>query len=219
MLQNRLLANFKPNGEKSKITMRLFISEQDAMVNEIRKTADEQGSNLLLIGLDHDEIDLNEAEKYVRLKNDPTNSEAVILDQMGEKESETLKQVSSLLERNRIPTGIFLDNGLAEINQIFIPVLCKADMHIFTFIYQTALKENVQIMVWDAVGIIQSGPKMQNCISSSSKRATDGYTSVTITKRLKRSLYGLRIFSSPVSTDGAGLSTLPLPGKIHFLPH
>lgn len=161
MLQNRMLADFKPNNEKSRITMRLFIREQDAMVDEIRKTADEQGSNLLLIGLGPDEIDLNEAEKYVRMKNDPTNSEAAILAQLGEKEAETLKQVSFLLERNRIPTGIFLDNALTEINKIFIPVLCKADMHIFTFIYQTALKENVEIMVWDAVGIIQSGPKMQ----------------------------------------------------------
>jgi hypothetical protein len=161
MLQNKLLADFKPKGEKSKITIRLFIREYAEMVNEIRKTAEEQGSNLLLIGLGHDEIDLSEAEKYVRLKNDPTNSEAAILAQLGEKEAETLKQVSSLLERNKIPTGIFLDNGLADINHIFIPVLCKADMHIFTFIYQTALKENVQIMIWDAVGIIQSGPKMQ----------------------------------------------------------
>lgn len=161
MLQNRLLADFKPKSEKSRITMRLFIREHAEMVNEIRKTAEEQGSNLLLIGLCHDEIDLGEAEKYMRLKNEPTNSEAAILAQLGEKEAETLKQVSSLLERNRIPTGIFLDNALTEINQIFIPLLCKADMHIFTFIYQAAQKENVEIMVWDAMGIIQSGPKMQ----------------------------------------------------------
>lgn len=161
MLQNRLLADFKPKSEKSRITLRLFIREHAEMVNEIRKTAEEQGSNLLLIGLCHDEIDLGEAEKYMRLKNKPTNSEAAILAQLGEKEAETLKQVSSLLERNKIPTGIFLDNALTEINQIFIPLLCKADMHIFTFIYQVAQKENVEIMVWDAMGIIQSGPKMQ----------------------------------------------------------
>lgn len=161
MVQHKLLAELIPKNEKNKITMRLFISELAGYTSEIRRMADEQGSNLLLIGLGHDEVDPGEAEKYMRLMNDPANSESAVLTQLDEKKADTLKQVSSLLERNRIPTGIFLDNGLTGINNIFIPILCKADIHIFTFIYQTALKENVQIMVWDAVGVIQSGPRMQ----------------------------------------------------------
>lgn len=130
MVQHKLLAELNPKNEKNKITARLFIREQASYVSEIWKIADEQGSNLVLIGLGPDTIDLSEAEK-------------------------------SLLENNRLPAGIFHDNGLSDVHHIFIPILCKADIHIFTFVYQAAQKENVQIMVWDAVGMIQSGPRMQ----------------------------------------------------------
>ncbi|WP_294072035.1 hypothetical protein [Proteiniphilum sp. UBA1028] len=161
VLQHKLLADLMPKGEKSKITVRLFIREYADLVSEIRKMTDEQGSNLLLIGLGQDEIGLREASRYMQQKNDPAITDAAVLAQFGEKEASTLKQMSSLLDRNRVPTGIFLDNGLEETSHIFIPVLCKADMHIFTFVYQTSQMENVQIMVWDAVGIIQSEAKMQ----------------------------------------------------------
>jgi len=159
--QNRMLADFMPKGEKSKITMRLFIRESGDYLSDMLKTADEQHINLLLVGLATDEMDLRSAQKYGQLKSDPANTDTVILAQFGEEEARTLKNVSALLNRNKVPTGIFLDNGLTEKTHIFIPVLCKADVHIFTFVYQTAQKENVQIMVWDAMGIIQSEPKMQ----------------------------------------------------------
>ncbi|MCE5205697.1 MAG: hypothetical protein LLF80_06290 [Porphyromonadaceae bacterium] len=161
MFQHKLLAELCPKNEKNKITVRLFIREHADYASEIQKMADEQGSNLVLIGLGHDEIDIKEADKCLRLINDPTNVESTGPNQLVEEETDILKQVSSLLENNKLPTGIFLDNGLSDINHIFIPVLCKADIHIFTFIYQAAQKENVQIMVWDAVGVIQSGPRMQ----------------------------------------------------------
>lgn len=159
--QNRILADFIPKGEKSKITMRLFISESGDYLSAIQNMEDEQHVNLLLIGLCPDEINIRTAEKYGQLMSDQPDTETAILSQFGEKETVMLKNVSALLNHNKVPTGIFLDNGLGETTRIFIPVLCKADMHIFAFVYQAAQKENVQIMVWDAVGIIQSEPKMQ----------------------------------------------------------
>lgn len=159
--RNRILADFMPKGEKSKITLRLFISESRDYLSAIQKMADERRVNLLLVGLGPDEINFRTAEKYGQLMNYQPNTETAILSQFGEKETGMLKNVSALLNRNKVPTGIFLDHGLTETTRIFIPVLCKADVHIFTFIYQAAQKENVQIMVWDAVGIIPSEPKMQ----------------------------------------------------------
>lgn len=159
--QNRILADFMPKGEKSKITMRLFISESGDYLSATQKMADEQHVNLLLIGLCPDEINIRTAEKYGQLMRDQPDTETAILSQFGEKETVMLKNISGLLNHNKVPTGIFMDKGLGETTRIFIPVLCKADMHIFAFVYQAAQKENVQIMVWDAVGIIQSEPKMQ----------------------------------------------------------
>jgi len=161
VFQHKILTELNPKSEKNKITIRFFIREYASYTSEIRKIAEEQGCNLVLIGLGEDEVNIKEADKCLRLMNDAISAETATPTQLNEKEDEMLKQVSSLLENNKLPTGIFHDNGLCAINHIFIPVLCKDDIHIFTFIYQAAQKENVQITVWDAVGIIQSGPKMQ----------------------------------------------------------
>lgn len=161
VLQHKLLADFKPKAEKSKITMRLFIRESVDWVTEIRKMTEEQSCNLLFIGFDCNEISLGDAEKFIRLKNDQTITETTALAQFGAQEADRLKNISALLDRNKKVTSIFLDNGLVEINHVFIPVLSKADVHIFSFLYQAALKEHVHVMVWDAVGILLSDPKIQ----------------------------------------------------------
>ena len=161
ILQHKLLADFKPKSEKSKITMRLFIKESVDWVTEIRKMAEEQSCNLLFIGFDRNEITLGDAEKFIRLKNDQAITETAVLAQFGAQEADRLKNISALLDRNRKVTSVFLDNGLSEISHVFIPVLSKADVHIFSFLYQAALKEHVHVMVWDAVGILLSDPKMQ----------------------------------------------------------
>lgn len=161
ILQSKMLTDFKPNSEKSKITMRLFIRESADWDSEIRKIADEQNCNLVFVGFNPYEIKLVDAEKYIRLKNDLSITETAALAQFEEHEADILKNISSLFDRNRNATCLFLDNGVKEINQVFIPVLCKADVHIFSFLYQAALKEKVHVMVWDAVGILLSDPRMQ----------------------------------------------------------
>jgi len=168
--RNKILADFMPKGEKSKIIMRFFIRESDDYLSTIQKMADEQQVNVLLLGLGPDEINFLTAEEYGQLMCYQP-SETAIFSQFGEKETEILKNVSALLSRNKVPTGIFLDNGLAETTHIFIPVLCKADVHIFAFVYQAAQQEKVTIMVWDAVGIIESEPRMQKLYQSIVKKS------------------------------------------------
>lgn len=164
VVQNRMLAEFMPKSdknEKSKITIRLFINELKNYVTDIQQTTDETQTNLLLLGMGAGDINLLSAQRYGFLKSDPANVDNTILTQFGEEEAWMLKNISALLSRNKVPIGMFHDNGLTTVSHIFIPVLCKADVHIFTFVYQTAQKDNVQITVWDAVGIIESEPKMQ----------------------------------------------------------
>ena len=171
--QGLILADFMPNGEKSKITMRTFVRESEDHLADIMKMTEEQHCNLVLIGISNEELDLRVVERYSRLRSDPANPMSTILEQFTESECKRLQEISSLVSRNNVPTGIFIDNGLTVIRNIFIPILSKADVHIFTFIYHSAMKEQVRIMIWDAIGIIASEPKMQKLYQYIVKK-TDG---------------------------------------------
>jgi len=168
-----VLSDFMPKGEKSKITMRTFVRESEDHLTDILKMTEEQQCNLVLIGIGSDELDLKVVERYSRLRSDPSNPAAAILEQFTDSEVQRLQEISSLVSRNSVPTGIFIDNGLTEGNNIFVPILSKADVHIFTFVHHTAQKENVKIMIWDAIGIIASEPKMQKLYQFILKK-TDG---------------------------------------------
>lgn len=159
--QRMIHADFMPKGERSKITMRTFVKESDDHLADITKMTEEQQCNLVLIGINNDELDLKVVERYSRLRSDPANPTATILEQFTDSEARRLQEISSLVSRNSVPTGIFIDKGLTEGNNIFVPILSKADIHIFTYVHHTAMKESVKIMIWDAIGILESEPKMQ----------------------------------------------------------
>ncbi len=171
--QNKILNDFKPKGEKSKITFRAFVKDSDDLIGDILKTIEEQNCNLVLLGICPDEFNLSLVERYNILKSNQSNTETFIHEQFRENEAATLKNVYSLINRNTVSTGIFVDNGMSEVSKIFVPILQKTDVHIFTYVYQIAQKENVKIMVWDAIGIIQSEPKMQKLYQFIVKK-TDG---------------------------------------------
>lgn len=171
VLQHRILTDFKPKADKSKITMRLFIRESIDWDTEIRNMTDEQGCNLLFIGFNRNEITLADVAKYIRLKNGLSITETAVFAQFEGQEADRLKNISALFDRNKKVTSLFLDNGRLDINNIFIPVLCKADVHIINLLYQAALKEQVHVMVWDAVGILLSDPRLQKLFQQIVKKS------------------------------------------------
>lgn len=171
--QGLILEDFVPKGEKSRITMRTFIRESDDHPTDILKMTEEQHCNLVLTGISKDELEIRVVERYSRLRSDPANPTAAILEQFQEREAKKLQEISSLVSLSRVSLGIFLDNGMKEGNNIFVPILSKADVHIFTFVFHTAQKENLKIMIWDAIGIIESEPKMQKFFQFIVKK-TDG---------------------------------------------
>jgi len=172
--QSRLLAEFMPKGDKSKITMRLFVRDSTDKLADITQMVEEQHCNLVMLGIATNEADIQLVKKYSVLRSDPTRTETSLLELFQEGEAQTMQYISALLNRIKVPTGILIDNGLTVANHIFVPVLSKADVHIFTFVYQIAQREHVQIMVWDAIGIIQSDPKMQRLFQFVVKK-TDGH--------------------------------------------
>lgn len=159
--QNKIISNFIPTEERDKITLRLFIKASEDYLADIIRVCEEQNCNLLISGMKNNEFGPGLIKKYSQLKNDPANSETFIFEQFGERDAKALKIINALFNRTTSSVGLFIDNGASEFRKLFIPILHKSDIHIFTYLYRIAQKENVKIMVWDAIGIIHSDPKMQ----------------------------------------------------------
>ncbi len=173
--QSKVIADFMPANERDKITLRLFIQSSDHYHADIMRISEEQKSNLILLGVSNSELNAGLVKKYGQLKNDPANSDIFISEQFQERESEMLKSINILFNRSTIPTGLFIDNGITEFRKLFIPLLHKADIHIFTYLFRIARQENVKMMIWDAIGIIQSDPKIQKLYQLIVKKS-EGHT-------------------------------------------
>lgn len=159
--KNQLFADIIAESERNKATIRTFVKTSDNFAEDILKTSEEQGCNLVLLGIGNNVFNPKLWEKYRNLKRQPENSESFIMEQFEPHEARSLRNVSSLLTRNPVASGVFINNGFKDARNIFVPILDKEDVHIFTYLYQIAIKENVSVTVWDAIGITESNPKMQ----------------------------------------------------------
>ena len=171
--KHRIISDILSTEERDKTTLRLFIQSTDDYYADIIRISEEQESNLILLGINNKEFDPGLVKKYGQLKSDPTHSEIFILEQFEEREAETLKNLNALFNRESVSTGLFFDNGSMQFRKIFIPILQKSDIHIFTYLYRIAQRENVKIMIWDAIGIIESEAKMQKLYQFITKK-TEG---------------------------------------------
>lgn len=171
--KHNIISDFMPAEEREKITLRLFIQSSDDYYADIIRISEEQKSNLILLGINNKEINSGLLKKYGQLKNDPAHSDTFILEQFDEKEAEKLKNINALFNRNTVSTALFIDSGTTQFRKLFIPILQKSDIHIFTYLYRIAQQENVKIMIWDAIGIIQSDVKMQKLYQFIAKK-TEG---------------------------------------------
>lgn len=170
----KILEDFIPSLEKDKITLRLFVQPLDNIQEEIRRISEEQKSNLVLLGIHRNTYFPELVKKYSSFKNNPANSDSFIQEQFDTKEAETLKNVNALFFNNTVSTGLFLDGGVTGFRKIFVPILHQTDIYLFTYLYRIAQQENMKIMIWDAIGIFQSNPKMQKLFQFIAKK-TDGH--------------------------------------------
>lgn len=160
--------------ERNKITIRTFVETSNDYVSDILHFAEKYNSNLILMGIGKQVFNPMLWSKYLSLKKDSLGGgEQHMEHYFNENEVRSLTSVATLLNRNPRATGVFVVNGFRETHKIFVPILDKEDIHIFTYVYQIAQKENVKIMVWDAIGIIESNPKVQKLYQFMLKK-TDG---------------------------------------------
>jgi hypothetical protein len=111
------------------------------------------------------------------LKISEEQKSTLILTGIGQNDDGALKTVNALFDRNAVSTSLFIDKGAGEFRKLFIPILHKADIHLFLYLYRIAQQENVTVMVWDAIGLIQSDPKIQKLYQFIVKK-TDGRISL-----------------------------------------
>jgi len=154
---------------KGSAMMRTFVKPSDDFVSEILSTSDELDCNLVLIGIGKTVFTPQLWGVYQKFQSSRSTP------QTPEKRLNEIshKGVSSLLERTNKTTGIFIDHDLETIHNIFIPVLDKADIHIFDYIKRLAEKTEAEITIWDAIGIIDSMPELKKVFQIMQKNSGD----------------------------------------------
>ena len=142
---------------KGTAMIRTFVKSSDDFVSEILATSNELECNLVLIGIGKTVFTpqlWGAYQKFQAYKGIPQSTETAL-------DTISYKGVSSLLERNNKTTGIFIDHNLSAIDEIFIPILDKTDIHIFDYIQRLSEKTSAKITIWDAIGIIDSIPELK----------------------------------------------------------
>ena len=147
-----------PSAEANRLSIRTFVKESENYVEEILRTAEEYDCNLVLLGIGSSLFNPALWHKYLQLKESSSMSEL---------------DFSSLLARNRLSIGIFLDNNYRDGNRIFVPLLYQEDAYVFPYLYQLAKNPDVTVTIWDAIGLMESDPKFQKLFQFIVKK-TDG---------------------------------------------
>lgn len=154
---------------KGSAMVRTFIKSSDDFVSEILSTSEELECNLVLIGIGKTVLTpqlWGSYQKFQAHQGTPQASDNAL-------DTLSHRGVSSLLERNSKTTGIFIDHNLESINQIFIPILDKTDIHIFDYVKRLAEKTEAEITLWDAIGVIESIPELKKIFQTMQRNTDD----------------------------------------------
>ncbi len=154
--------------QKGTAMIRTFVKPSNDFVSEILSTSEELNCNLVLIGIGKTVFTpqlWGSYQKFINYQGTPQDSEGT-LDKLSH------RGVSSLLERNEKTTGIFIDHNLESIDEVFIPILDKTDIHIFDYIKRLAEKTTAKITLWDAIGVIESVEEVKKAFQAMQKNAS-----------------------------------------------
>jgi len=170
--KSELFSDIIQLSEANKLSVRTFVKQSENYVEDILRTAEEYNCNLVLLGIGSSVFNSSLWHKYLKLREDNKLPEAV-LQQLDEKAASSLNNVSTLLARNKLSTGIFVENNYSDTNQLFVPILYKEDAYSFPYFYQMAKNPDVTVTVWDAIGLMESDQKFQKLFQFIAKK-TDG---------------------------------------------
>lgn len=170
--KSELFSDIIQLSEANKLSVRTFVKQSENYVEDILRTAEEYNCNLVLLGIGSSVFNSSLWHKYLKLREENNLPEAA-LQQLDEKAASSLNNVSTLLARNKLSTGIFVENNYLDTNQLFVPILYKEDAYSFPYFYQMAKNPDVTVTVWDAIGLMESDQKFQKLFQFIAKK-TDG---------------------------------------------
>lgn len=170
--KSELFSDIIQLSEANKLSVRTFVKQSENYVEDILRTTDEYNCNLVLLGIGSSVFNSSLWHKYLKLREENNLPEAA-LQQLDEKAASSLNNVSTLLARNKLSTGIFVENNYLDANQLFVPILYKEDAYSFPYFYQMAKNPDVTVTVWDAIGLMESDQKFQKLFQFIAKK-TDG---------------------------------------------
>lgn len=152
---------------KGTAMVRTFIKPSDDFVSEILSTSEKLESNLVLVGIGKTVLTPQLWGSYQKF----TANQGVTQETDTSLDTISHRGVSSLLERNEKTTGIFINHDLDTIDNVFIPILDKVDIHIFDYIKRLAEKTTAKITLWDAIGVIETVPDLKKAFHFMQKNA------------------------------------------------
>lgn len=62
----------------------------------------------------------------------------------------------TVVYKSDMPVGIFIDKGLVEIRNVFVPILDENDLFVGEFMQRLAENSYVRITLWDAIGLVDN---------------------------------------------------------------
>lgn len=170
--KSELFSDIIQLSETNKLSVRTFVKQSENYVEDILRTAEEYNCNLVLLGIGSSVFNSSLWYKYLQLTEDNSLPEDDF-QQLDEKAATSLNNVSTLVARNKLSTGIFVENNYSDANQLFVPILYKEDAYSFPYFYQMAKNPDVTVTVWDAIGLMESDQKFQKLFQFITKK-TDG---------------------------------------------
>lgn len=73
-------------------------------------------------------------------------------------------KIQSVIAKSDMPTGIFIDRGLKEIKNVFVPILDEDDMFITEFVERLIKNSYTRITVWDSIGLMDESIEFSKSI-------------------------------------------------------
>lgn len=168
--KSELFSDLILQSESNKLTVRSFVKQSDNYVDDIMQTAEEFNCNLILLGIGNKVFNPSIWNTYLKLKEENILNEVDFQEQMGEKATKSMQNVSMLLSRNQLSTGIFAENNYTDAQNVFVPILTKEDAFTFPYFYQLSKNQDVAVTVWDGIGLIQSDSKFQKLFQFITKK-------------------------------------------------
>lgn len=157
--------------ETGKVAVRTFVKESEDGIDEILCYAEKYDCNLVLQGIDSRVLNPSIWGKLLKTSNRNATKEIPYAHESFNRAPRSMLNLSALLTRNKVSTGIFIDNNFSGVQNVFVVILTQEDAFAFPYFYQLAKHSDVSITVWDAIGLMKSDQKMQRLFQFIGRKA------------------------------------------------